>query len=113
MYLFHVDLYFVAFFVILFSALSKAKLFLPQLQKANQDLEAIVSSGRRDAVDIEKIDEDEQFIEMVNFCFFHLVSRNEVYKTFCFRSGCNTHPTTPVSQVSHHPLKATLLWLMN
>ncbi|XP_071816216.1 uncharacterized protein [Apostichopus japonicus] len=46
------------------AALSRAKFFLPQLQKANEDLEAIINSGKNDDVDIEKISQDGQFIEM-------------------------------------------------
>lgn len=54
------------FFFLHSPALSRAKFFLPQLQKANEDLEAIINSGKNDDVDIEKISQDGQFIEMVS-----------------------------------------------
>lgn len=46
------------------SALSRVRSFLPQLQKANEDLEARISSGKQEDWNIENVANEEPFIEM-------------------------------------------------
>ncbi len=52
--------------------LNRAKNFIPMLANANQKLEQDIGEKSADQFDIENVDEDEKFIEMVSWFGFEL-----------------------------------------
>ena len=60
------DSLFPSFLLVL--VLDKVRSFLPQLEAANVDLQEKITAG--DNVDLESVQDDERYIEMVRFCLY-------------------------------------------